>query len=130
MVMEKRKWVRRKVYYYLPVTDPATSRMLGVVMDLSPEGFKLDSVEKTLVGEVKRFYIDLPDEIAPQPARVFTGRSRWCHPDYIDPTSFTVGYEFLNISDENAAFFQRLFETYGTKSSESQDYNASDYFWK
>jgi hypothetical protein len=130
MVIEKRKLVRRKVYYYLPVTEPGTSRVLGVVMDISPEGFKLDSEAKVLMGEVRRFYIHLPDEIAPQAARLFTGRSRWCHPDYVDPFSFTIGYEFLNISEDNAAFFQRLFDTYGTKSTEGGEYNAPDYFWK
>ncbi len=130
MVMEKRKLARRKVSYYLPVTDPSSSKVLGVVMDISPQGFKLDSGDKSLVGEVKRFHINLPDEIAPQPGRTFIGRSRWCHPDQLDPSSFTVGYEFLNISEDNATFFQRVFETYGTKSSENREYNASDYFWK
>lgn len=128
--MEKRKLVRRKVNYYLPVTDPTSSKVLGVVMDISPEGFKLDSGERTQIGEVRRFYIHLPDEIAPHSARVFTGRSRWCRPDYIDPASFTVGYEFVNISENNARFFQRLFETYGTKSNQTAEYNAADYYWR
>lgn len=128
MTMDKRKMERRKVSYYLPVTEPGSKRVLGVVMDISLNGFKLDTGEKIPVGTVKRFYIDLPDEFAPISARMFTGRSRWCHPDYYDPSSFTVGYEFLNVSQDNATFFERLYEDYG--SAEDKDFNRSDYYWK
>ncbi len=128
MGIEKRRMERRKVSYYLPVTEPGSSKLLGVVMDISPSGFKLDSDEKIPVGMVKRFFINLPDEVAPQSARTFTGRSRWCHPDSYDPSSFTVGYEFLNASQDNVRFFMRLYEDYGTR--ENRDYNRADYYWK
>ncbi len=130
MANEKRKLQRRKVFYYLPVTEPGTTRVVGVVMDISQKGFKLDSGENTPVGQVRRFYINLPNEIAPSNARTFTGCSRWCHPDHFDPSSFTVGYEFVNVSQDNANFFQRLFDTYGAQASTGREYNSSDYFWK
>jgi len=130
MPADKRKADRRSVSYYLPVTEPGTGRLLGVVIDISLKGFKLDGQEKTPLGQVKRFYINLPDDIAPQSARTFTARSKWCRPDKIDPSSFVVGYEFINISPENALFFQRVFEMYGAQKSASRSKDSDDYLWK
>ncbi len=130
MRFEKRKTERRRVSYYLPVTEPGSTRLLGVVMDISPKGFRLDTGEKIPVGQIKRFFIHMPDEVAPRSARTFHGCSRWCRQDDIDSASFTVGYEFVYVSQDNARFFQRLFEEYGSSSGESRESNSADYIWR
>ncbi len=130
MPANKRKADRRNVAYYLAVTEPGTNKFLGVVLDISSKGFKLDGQAKTPDGTVRRFYINLPDDIASQSARTFTARSKWCRPDKIDPSSYVVGYEFINISPENAAFFQQIFEAYGAQKSAGRDRGSDDYIWK
>jgi hypothetical protein len=130
MIPEKRRKVRRKVSYYIPVAEAGTSRLLGVLMDISPGGFRIDSREQVPSGNVNNFYIDLPNDIAPRPDRMFTGRSRWCRHDQIDPSIYYVGYEFVNVSDGNAAFFQRLYEKYGSQSADSRRNTDDDYLWK
>ncbi len=130
MAAEKRKMERRKVSYYLPVTEPGTTKPLGVVIDISLTGFELETNEQTPVGQVKHFYINLPEEVAPKAARTFGGRCRWCRQDDFDPSSFTVGYEFVTVSQANAAFFKRLFEEYGVQADKAKSYNRDDYFWK
>jgi hypothetical protein len=129
MAMEKRQAERRKVSYYLPLTEPGGTRQVGVVMDISLRGFRMDSGEKIPIGQVRRFHINLPDDVAPQSARTLTGCSRWCHPDTLDPSSYTVGYEFVNVSQDNSMFIKRLFESYGTSSGLRREFE-SDYIWR
>ncbi len=130
MPSNKRKADRRKISYYVPVSEPGTKKFLGVVLDISSKGFKLDGQPKTPDGAVRRFYINLLDDLAPESARTFTARSKWCRPDRFDPTSFVVGYEFINISEENAAFFQQLFEAYGSQKTGGREKDNDDYIWK
>jgi hypothetical protein len=129
MNTEKRKAERRKVTYYIPVTEYKTQHMVGVLMDISSKGFRMDSSDKTAIGQVRQFYIDLPENFAHQSARIFSGACRWCIPDEIDPTSCVVGYEFVNPTKENMAFFQLVFDTYSVQTSRSQ-FDNSDYMWK
>jgi hypothetical protein len=129
MAVEKRRLERRNVTYYITVNEAGTPRILGVIMDISPGGFRLDSREQIPEGIIRNFYIDLPNDEAPKSARMFTGRSKWCQPDYIDPTSYNVGYEFINISKGNAVFFQRFYEQYGSKSGDGKR-NNNDYLWR
>jgi hypothetical protein len=59
----------------------------------------------------------------------FSGRSRWCRRDYVDPSSYNVGYEFVNVSQINAQVFQRLFEKYGSQNNTGIR-NNDDYMWR
>jgi hypothetical protein len=130
MATEKRRIERRNVSYYIPVTEAGTARLVGVIMDISLGGFKLDSPEQIPKGRVNNFHIDLPKDIAPQSALIFTGRSKWCRPDYIDPSTYNVGYEFLNISQANAQVFQQIFEKYGSQPGDGRRNNSDDYMWR
>ena len=130
MTNEKRKIERRTVSYYIPVTEAGTPRLVGVILDISLGGFKIDSREQIPSGRIKNFYIDLPNDIAPESARIITGRSKWCHPDYIDPNSYNVGYEFVNMSKANEIALQRIFENFGSKPGDSSRNNNNNYLWK
>jgi hypothetical protein len=130
MANEKRRIERRNISYYIPVSEFGTTRTLGVILDISLGGFKIDSREQVPSGRIKNFYIDLPNDVAPQFARTFTGRSIWCRPDHIDPTSYNVGYEFVNISQANELVVQHIFENYGLKPGDSKRSNNNDYLWK
>jgi len=129
MTTEKRRIQRRNVTYYINLNEAGTSRTLGVLMDISPGGFRLDSRDQIPEGIVRNFCVDLPNNVAPQSARTFTGRSKWCRPDYIDPTTYNVGFEFINISKGNAGLFQQIYENYGSKSGDSKR-NNNDYLWR
>ena len=130
MIPEKRRKARRTVTYYIPVAEAGTSRMLGVLMDISPGGCKIESREQIPRGNANNFYIELPNDFAPRSDRLFAGRSKWCRHDQFDPSIYYVGYEFINISEGNAAFFQRIYEKYGSQPSESRRNNEDDYLWK
>jgi hypothetical protein len=59
---------------------------------------------------------------------VFLARSRWCHPDTVDPTSFNVGFQITNMAPSDFEIFNRLFEKYGSAGGNQQ--RSSDYLWK
>ena len=129
MVSEKRRLERRIVTYYIPVTDVGTSKLIGVILDISPRGFKLDCREQIPAGHVNNFRIELPSDFGSQSSLSFSGRSKWCHRDYIDPSSYNVGYEFVNVSPNNAQLLQNIFEKYGSKNGDSGK-NTNDYMWR
>mgnify|MGYP001766369485 CR=1 FL=1 len=128
MAFERRTMERKKLSYYLPVTDAIASRPRGVMLDISLGGFRLDSREPIPNGQVDHFRLSLTKDIAPATSLVFIGRSKWCRQDHIDPSSYNIGYELINMSAENILVFQRMLEKYGARSSGKE--NGYDHLWK
>lgn len=114
MLNERRRIDRRSFSYYMPVSDVATSRQVGVITEISPEGFKLDSRQPIPSGQVNHFRLNLSSDIAPQAFVVFSGRSIWCREDKYYPSINNVGFEITNISRDNKQVIQRVFEKYGS----------------
>src|SRR5215211_7220754 len=112
---DKRKINRRDFTYYMQVTNDVTKELLGYLSDISTGGFKLDSQKQIAPGQDYRVHIELTPDIAEKNAMVFIARSKWSHRDYVDPNSFNVGFEIINMSPSDMAIFQRMFEKYGTE---------------
>jgi hypothetical protein len=128
-VADKRKLSRRDFSYYMQVTNDITKELLGYISDISTGGFKLDSPKKVVPGQDFRLHIELTPDIADKNAMVFIARSKWCHPDYIDPNSFNVGFEIINMSPSDMAIFQRMFDKYGSE-NRTKNRNSDDYMWR
>ena len=129
MASNKRKLNRRDFTYYMQVTDDITKQLIGYLSDISAGGFKLDCDKKIPVGQDFRLSIQLTGEIADKTSMVFIARSKWCHPDHIDPTSFNVGFEIVNMSASDMSIFQRMFDKYGTE-NRTKNRSADDYMWR
>ena len=129
MVNEQRKMVRRNLYYYLPVLDEETAKRAGAIVDISPGGFKLDSLLPIAKGQVQHYRLFLTSEIASKPSLVLAGRSKWCAPDYIDPSTYNIGFEIVDLSPENAHVLDRVYEQYVEKNG-SQPNNGYSYPWR
>jgi len=128
--IEKRRIVRRNVSYYIPVVEANTTRLAGVMLDISLGGFKLDSREQIPQGSINKFYINLPDDTTLHTSGIFIGRSKWCSPDYFDPSTYNVGYEFVNVSSDNAFLFQHLLEKFGSQPGEGRRNDNDNYLWQ
>ena len=115
MVKEQRKLNRRSFSYYMPVKDAESARQVGIMTDISLRGFKLDCRQPVPSGQVRRFRLDLTAEVAPRAFLEFAGRSKWCHPDYIEPSTYNVGFEIVDITPDDARSYQRVFEIYGSQ---------------
>ena len=130
MASNKRKLNRREFTYYMQVTDDVTKQLLGYLSDISTGGFKLDCDKRVPTGQDFRLSVQLTAEIADKTSMVFIARSKWCHTDHIDPTSFNVGFEIINMSPRDMAIFQRMFEKYGTQNAVQKKGSADDFLWR
>jgi hypothetical protein len=126
---DKRKINRRDFSYYMQVTNEANKELLGYLSDISTGGFKLDSPKKIAPGQDFRLHIELTPDIAEKNSMVFIARSKWCQPDNIDPTSFNVGFEIINMSPSDMAIFQRMFDKYGSE-NRVRNRGSDDYLWR
>ena len=124
---DKRRITRRDFAYYMQVTDDITKELLGYLSDISTGGFKLDSQKKIIPGKDFRLHIELTPDIAEKNSMVFIARSKWCHPDHVDPNSFNVGFEIVNMSPCDMQIFQRMFDKYG---SDNTKHRSDDYLWR
>lgn len=126
---DKRKIHRRDFSYYMQVTDDVTKELLGYLSDISTGGFKLDTPKKIMPGQDFRLHIELTPDIAEKNSMVFIARSKWCQPDHVDPTSFNVGFEIMNMSPSDMAIFQKMFDKYGTE-NRMRNRSSDDYMWR
>lgn len=125
---EKRKVARRDFTYYMQVTDDLTKQLIGYLTDISTGGFRLDCPKKIPPGQDFRMQIQLTSDIAEKNSMVFIARSRWCHPDHVDPNTYNVGFEIAQMAPGDMAIFQRMFDKYGSQHTRSRA--SDDYLWK
>lgn len=127
---DKRKIDRREFTYYMQVTDDISKQLIGYLTDISTGGFKLDSPKEIPAGQDFRMHIDLTADIADKNSMVFIARSKWCRRDHIDPNTYNVGFEIMNMAPSDMVIFQRMFDKYGTQKSSSSRKNSDDYLWR
>jgi PilZ domain len=125
----KRKKDRRDFTYYMQVKDETTKELFGYLSDISTGGFKLDCDIEVPVGQDFRLQIELTADVADKTSMTFIGRSKWCHHDHIDPTSFNVGFEIINMSPTDMEIFTRMFEKYGSQNAVRKK-SSDDYLWR
>ncbi|HSG44580.1 MAG TPA: PilZ domain-containing protein [Anaerolineales bacterium] len=126
---DKRKIDRRDFTYYMQVKDQSTKEIVGYLSDISTGGFKLDCDKKIPVGQDFRLQIELNPEVADKTSMTFIGRSKWCHHDHVDPTSYNVGFEIVNMAPSDMEIFNRMFEKYGSQHAANRK-RSDDYLWK
>jgi c-di-GMP-binding flagellar brake protein YcgR len=128
---DKRKIDRRSFTYYMQVTDETTKQLIGYLSDISTGGFKLDSPKEIPSGQNFRMHIELTPDVAEKNSMVFIARSKWCRRDHIDPNTFNVGFEIMNMSPSDMLIFQRMFDKYGSQNANrGKGKSADDYMWR
>ena len=126
---DKRKISRRDFTYYMQVKDAGNQQIIGYLADISTGGFKLDTQTEIPPGKDFRMLIDLTPDIANQNSMVFIARSKWCRRDHVDPFTFNVGFEIINMAPGDMQIFQRMFDKYGSQNTVKSK-GSTDYLWK
>lgn len=116
MEPDRRRQKRRRFIYYMQVIDANTLQFVGHLTDISPMGFRLDSDRALPVNANYKLRVDLTQDVSSRSYLVFTGHSRWCEMDKLEPNLYNVGFEIGNLSYDDSMIFQRMFERYGTDS--------------
>jgi len=126
--MEKRRLDRRKFSYYMRILDAHTEKLVGYLMDVSAEGFKVDSRSSIPLNMDIMLKMDIPAEISNTRSITFAARSKWCKPDRIDPNSYNIGFQIVAIHPNARDIFIRMVEKYGTQAKENK--SNDDYIWR
>jgi len=116
MAVERRKQKRRKFTYYMPVVDANTLQVIGYLTDISAMGIRVDTKKVLPVNANYRLRLDLTHELAKKTFMVFSGRSRWCQMDRLEPNTYNVGFEVNLASRDDIEIFQRMYDRYGSDS--------------
>jgi len=124
---DKRKYDRRPFTHYVQVLDDDTGLLIGYLSDISLGGFKLDCGQRVPVGHDFQLAIQLNSEIADKLSLILIARSRWCRPAYIDPTTFHVGFQIMDMAPEDFAIFERMYEKYGSQKAVR---SSDNYLWR
>jgi len=104
----------------MQLVDSDTQKMVGHLVDISSNGFKLDSQAPIPLDKDFRLRMDLTSEVADKPAMAFVARSKWCEVDPLDPFIYNVGFQLINISPGDREIINRMIEKYGKKSKEDR----------
>ncbi|MCJ7434361.1 MAG: PilZ domain-containing protein [Anaerolineales bacterium] len=127
--MEKRKLDRRAFSYYMRVLDAHTGKLVGHLVDISADGFKVDSQSGISLNVDFLLRMDIPAEISNTKLITFSACPKWCKPDRFDPTAYNIGFQITAIDSVAHDIFARMFEKYGTQTN-SNNRLDNDYFWR
>ena len=126
---DKRKIARRDFTYYMQVTDELSKKLIGYLTDISTGGFRLDTSKQIAAGQDFRMQIQLTPDVADKNSMSFVARSKWCHPDHVDPNTYNVGFEIIQMASGDMMIFQRMFDKYGAE-KRTKSKGSNDYLWK
>lgn len=112
MQEERRKFKRRYIMYYSRVFDRRTGRVIGYIVDLTPEGALIISEEPIAPGTNFRMRMDMPEDITNKGYLSFEARSIWCQRD-VDPNFWDIGVQLIHIEPDDIALIERMIAEYG-----------------
>ena len=112
-MLDQRQLTRRIFAYYMLVFDNGTGELVGHWIDISPGGFRLETLKPIPKDTDFRFRIDLSWEISGKSFMVFNARSRWCQQDPFDSNLYVAGFQVADLSPDDSRVFARMFERYG-----------------
>ncbi len=110
-MQERRKFKRIHLIHYLTIFERDTNKLLGNLVDITPEGILIITEKPVEKGQVFHFRMNLPEDFTEAQELNFDVESVWCEVD-INPDLFAVGYHLLNTPEEDIAIIYKLIEEY------------------
>jgi hypothetical protein len=98
---------------FTPVYSLHPRMLLGYLGDLTMRGALITGTSLTTINKETTLEIDFPSDIPDIPVVKIQipARIAWCRQDE-SPQYYNIGVEFLEVSTENAIFFQQILERY------------------
>jgi len=107
---EKRIFKRRQMIYYLEVLDRDTDRLIGHIVDITPEGMMVMSESPFEIQKTFAFKIPYKKPSGPKQFLQLTAKSRWCtremHANFYD-----TGFEMLRLEPAAAEALEYIIES-------------------
>ena len=109
---EKRTVPRKKIDMYMRVINDDTSEILGHMVEVSKTGLRLETVGPLPLEKDFYLRIELTADLGPMPFIIFIARTKWCKMDAIQPNLFQVGFEIVEMVEEDRQAFLRIIQKY------------------
>jgi len=116
-MQERRNTSRKKIKYYVPVIDAESYEQIGVLLEITSQGMMVDSQKLVPIDRPIRLRLDLTDQSFEVPFISFVAQAKWVRPDKIEPNYFDVGFEIVEISDEDRLIVEEIMEKYASQSA-------------
>lgn len=110
--VEQRSLSRHHLIYYLRVFDGFSSRVVGHIVDISPQGIMLITDEPIPVQEDYRLRMRFPGSGSAQEELVVDATCRWCREDD-NPEFYVAGFHIDDLPADAANFIQGLIAEFG-----------------
>jgi hypothetical protein len=104
---------RKKLMAFTPVYDVLHKTLLGYVGDLTLKGVMVIGEKTVEAGRHLTLGIEFPESLPERHSiRVaISARAAWCRQDD-SPQYFNIGFEFIEVSPENAKIIEAILERY------------------
>lgn len=112
MVEDRRQLKRRHLIFYLRVFDIKTNKLLGHLVDITPQGVMLISEKTIPLNTDFELKMALPSKSGQMHAFNFKARSLWCDKD-INPDFYDTGFQLTDIDHEDRKIIEDLIEDFG-----------------
>jgi hypothetical protein len=116
MIQERRTTRRIKISYYVPVVNAESYDQLGILMEITPKGLLVDAEKILPIDKSFRLRLDLTDQAFDKPFISFLAQAKWVRPDRIEPNFYNIGFEIINISEEDKRIVEQIMEKYSSLS--------------
>ena len=109
---EQRNLSRHHLIYYLRVFDGSSSRVVGHIVDISPQGIMLITEEPITVQEEYQLRMRFPGQGSGQDELILDAVCRWCRQDK-NPEFYIAGFHIQELPAEAASFMRGLIAEFG-----------------
>ena len=110
---ERRHTQRKKFGFYMRVLDDETEKTAGHLVEVSTDGFRLETSTPLPLQKEYHLHMELTPDISDKLFMFFAGKVKWCKPDSVMPDLCHVGFQMTSISPHDKEIYQRLLDTYG-----------------
>ena len=111
-MFKPRKLKRRHLIYYLRVFEQTSGRLVGHVVDITPEGVKL-VLEKPIEPKSSwRLQMTLPESLQETHQIAFQATCVWCDKD-INPDFFVAGMQIEGLAETDKKVLEELIREFG-----------------
>ncbi len=112
---DRRKFKRLNLVFYMLIVDADTQETFGHLIDITPDGFLMDSTKELLPEQEFRLRVDTTPDILEKKFITLTARCKWCLPDGIEPNLYDAGFQITEIASEDAVILRRIADTYASQ---------------
>jgi hypothetical protein len=105
--MDSRRQERTRLIYHLRVFDARRKKLIGQLVDITPEGIALIGETAVPVGRTYSLRMDLPRNLMAEGHITFSAESKWCTRDTTEGF-YSMGMRIVKMTPEALSLVQKL----------------------